>query len=237
MAQVMSLDIADIHVYYGKSYILRGVSLRVAAGEIVALIGRNGAGKTTTLKSVMGLVKPRRGTISLDGRDTEGVPPYARARMGIGYAPQDMLLFKKMTVGENMKTALRSRKPADDLDSVFELFPVLKERLNQKAGTLSGGEQQMLSIARALLTNPRILILDEPSTGLMPRAIMALADVIRRLNARGMGILLVEEKIPLVMELAQRISIMEVGKVVHEGDAESIREENLLIRYLGVGGK
>jgi branched-chain amino acid transport system ATP-binding protein len=232
----MPLDIADIHVYYGKSYILQGVSLRVAAGEIVALIGRNGAGKTTTLKSIMGLVRPRRGKISLDGKDTEGMPPFVRARRGIGYAPQEMLLFKKMTVEENMKTALRSRKSSDALDSIFELFPVLKVRLNQRAGTLSGGEQQMLNIARALLTNPQILLLDEPSTGLMPKAIMALADVIRRLSARGIGILLVEEKIPLVMELAHRISIMEIGKVVYEGDAASI-QENLLLRYLGVGGK
>lgn len=233
----MSLNVADIHVYYGKSYVLQGVSLQVAEGEIVALIGRNGAGKTTTLKSIVGLVRPRQGKIFLNGIDTEGMAPFTRARMGIGYVPQEMLLFRKLTVGENMKTALRHRKSGDALNLVFELFPVLKERLHQKAGTLSGGEQQMASIARALLTNPRILLLDEPSTGLMPTAILRLADVIRRLNARGIGILLVEEKIPLVMELAHRISIMEVGRIAYEGDSASIQEGNLLVRYLGVGGK
>lgn len=233
----MSLNVVDIHVYYGKSYVLQGVSLQVAEGEIVALIGRNGAGKTTTLKSIVGLVRPRQGKIFLNGIDTEGMAPFTRARMGIGYVPQEMLLFRKLTVGENMKTALRHRKSGDALNLVFELFPVLKERLHQKAGTLSGGEQQMASIARALLTNPRILLLDEPSTGLMPTAILRLADVIRRLNARGIGILLVEEKIPLVMELAHRISIMEVGRIAYEGDSASIQEGNLLVRYLGVGGK
>ncbi len=234
--QAVSLNVADIHVYYGKSYVLQGVSLQVAEGEIIALIGRNGAGKTTTLKSIMGLVKPRRGKIFLNGVDTEGLAPFMRARMGIGYAPQEMLLFRKLTVQENMKTALR-RKDGDALNLVFELFPVLRERLHQTAGTLSGGEQQMVSISRALLTNPRILLLDEPSTGLMPTAILRLADVIRKLNARGIGILLVEEKIPLVMELAHRISIMEVGRIAYEGDVASIQKENLLVRYLGVGGK
>jgi branched-chain amino acid transport system ATP-binding protein len=237
MSQVMLLNVTDIHVYYGKSYVLHGVSLQVAEGEIVALIGRNGAGKTTTLKSIMGLVRPRQGKIFLDGVDTEGMAPFMRARMGIGYVPQGMLLFRKLTVRENMKTALRHRKAGDALNLVFELFPVLKERLNQRAGTLSGGEQQMVSIARALLTNPRILLLDEPSTGLMPTAISRLADVIGRLNARGIGILLVEEKIPLVMELAHRVSIMEVGRIAYEGDVASIQEGNLLVRYLGVGGK
>ncbi len=233
----MSLNVADIHVYYGKSYVLQGVSLQVAEGEIVALIGRNGAGKTTTLKSIMGLVRPRHGKIFLNGVDTEGMAPFTRARMGMGYVPQEMLLFRKLTVGENMKTAMRHRKSGDALNLVFELFPVLKERLHQRAGTLSGGEQQMASIARALLTNPRILLLDEPSTGLMPMAILRLADIIRKLNATGIGILLVEEKIPLVMELAHRISIMEVGRIAYEGDAASIQEGNLLVRYLGVGGK
>jgi len=237
MVRVVSLNVADIHEYYGKSYVLQGVSLRVAEGEIVALIGRNGAGKTTTLKSIMGLVRPRQGKIFLNDVDTEGMAPFMRARMGIGYVPQEMLLFRKLTVGENMKTALRHRKSGDALNLVFELFPILKERLTQRAGTLSGGEQQMASIARALLTNPRILLLDEPSTGLMPTAILRLADVIRRLNATGIGILLVEEKIPLVMELAHRISIMEVGRIAYEGDAASIQEGNLLVRYLGVGGK
>jgi len=233
----MPLNVADIHVYYGKSYVLQGVSLQVAEGEIVALIGRNGAGKTTALKSIMGLVRPRQGKIFLNGVDTEGMAPFMRARMGIGYVPQEMLLFRKLTVRENMKTALRHQKSGDALNLVFELFPVLKERLHQRAGTLSGGEQQMASIARALLTNPRILLLDEPSTGLMPMAILRLADIVRELNATGIGILLVEEKIPLVMELAHRISIMEVGRIAYEGDVASVQEGNLLVRYLGVGGK
>lgn len=231
----MLLNVADIHVYFGKSYVLQGVSLQVAKGEIVALVGRNGAGKTTTLKSIMGLVKSRQGQIFMNDVDIKGLAPFRRARMGIGYVPQGMYLFRKLTVHENLKTGLRQKRNEDALNMVFKLFPILKERLTQKAGTLSGGEQQMVTIARALLTDPQLLLLDEPSTGLMPTMISRLADVIRRLNSTGISILLVEEKIPLAMELAHRISVMEVGKIVYEGDAASIQEGDLLMRYLGVG--
>jgi len=231
----MLLNVTDIHVYYGKSYVLQGVSLQVDKGEIVALIGRNGAGKTTTLKSIMGLVKPREGKIFLGGVDIKGMAPFRRARTGIGYVPQGMHLFRKLTVQENLKTGLGPRKDEDALNMVFELFPVLKERLTQKAGTLSGGEQQMVTIARALLTDPQLLLLDEPSTGLMPTMISRLADAIRKMNVAGISILLVEERIPLAMELAHRISVMEVGRIVYEGDVASIQEGDLLVRYLGVG--
>jgi ABC-type branched-subunit amino acid transport system ATPase component len=228
------LNVKDIHVYYGKSHVLRGVCLEVAKAEIVAIIGRNGAGKTTTLKSILGLVRIRRGGIFLDGVEISRMAPFRRARAGIGYVPQGMYLFRKLTVYENLKTGLKHRHDQNAMDMVFELFPILKDRRTQRAGTLSGGEQQMLTIARALLTDPQLLVVDEPSTGLMPTMVSRLVDVLRRLNGEGLSILLVEEKIPMAMELAHRIFVMEVGKIVHEGDAVSIQKGDLLVRHLGV---
>jgi len=231
---MMLLEVADLHVYYGKSYILRGVSLRVGRDEVVALLGRNGAGKTTTLKTIMGLLRQARGRVVLDGVDLGNLPPFRRARQGLGYVPQDRLLFGALTVGENLRSAMGRRREGQALEMVHELFPVLKERSTQTAGTLSGGEQQMLAIARALLTGPRILLLDEPSTGLMPGMVARLADVIRKLNGAGISVLLVEEKIPLALELAHRIYVVDVGSIVHESDAAGIRAGDVLVRYLGV---
>lgn len=230
----MLLQVSDIHVFYGKSYIIQGASLQVARGEIVALLGRNGAGKTTTLRSIMGLAKPQKGSISLDGTDITGLTPHEVARMGIGYVPQERGLFSKMSVWENLKTGGRNGRNNDRWDMVFDLFPVLKERLKQKAGTLSGGEQQMLAIARALLSNPQILLLDEPSTGLAPVMIGKLAEAIKRLNTDGLSILLVEEKISLALELSRRLYVMDVGRIVYDGYSEALQEEELLLRYMGV---
>ena len=164
------LKVEDIHTYYGRSYILQGASLEVRKEEIVALLGRNGAGKTTTLKTIMGLVKPRAGRILFKDGDITRLPAFKVARRGIGYVPQGRHLFPKMTVLENLKTGMRDQSDAQQLEGVFSLFPVLRERLNQLAGTLSGGEQQAVAISRALIKRPDIILLDEPTTGLMPKS-------------------------------------------------------------------
>jgi branched-chain amino acid transport system ATP-binding protein len=231
----MLLSINDIHVYYGKSYILQGVSLEVNEGEIVALLGRNGVGKTTTLRTIMGLTKPTSGKTFLKGIDTTPLPSFKIARLGIGFVPQGRRLFPELSVLENLKAGMRNKSDTAVLDDIFTLFPTLKSRLNQKARTLSGGEQQMLSISRALATKPDILLLDEPTTGLMPALVSKLEEVIKELNEKGMTILLVEEKIPFALSLADRAYIMDKGRIEYSGKVEELREEEeTLSRYLGV---
>jgi branched-chain amino acid transport system ATP-binding protein len=225
----------DIHTYYGRSYILQGVSLEVMEGEIVALLGRNGAGKTTTLKALTGLVKPKAGKIHFKSVDVTPFPAFRVARLGMGYVPQGRGLFPQMTVLENLRTGIRNRKNEAELENVFNLFPVLKERLKQKAGTLSGGEQQSLAIGRALLTQPDILLLDEPTTGLMPIIVSNLKDILRRLNSSGMAILLVEEKVPFALALADRLYFMTKGKVVYSDTRHNLEgKQEVFVRYLGV---
>ena len=225
----------DIHTYYGRSYILQGLSLEVMEGEIVALLGRNGAGKTTTLKALTGLVKPKAGKIRFKTVDVTSFPAFKVARLGMGYVPQGRGLFPKMTVLENLKTGIRNKENETVLENVFSLFPVLKERLKQKAGTLSGGEQQSLAIGRALLTQPDILLLDEPTTGLMPIIVSNLKDILRRLNSSGMAILLVEEKVPFALALADRLYFMTKGKVVYSDTRHNLEgKQDVFIKYLGV---
>ena len=225
----------DIHTYYGGSYILQGVSLEVLEGEIVALLGRNGAGKTTTLKALTGLVKPKTGKIHFKNVDVTAFPAFKVARLGMGYVPQGRGLFPKMTVLENLRTGMRKKENQGVLENVFSLFPVLKERLKQKAGTLSGGEQQSLAIGRALLTQPDILLLDEPTTGLMPIIVSNLKDILRRLNSSGMAILLVEEKVPFALALADRLYFMTKGKVVYSDTRHNLEgKQEVFIKYLGV---
>lgn len=231
----MFLKLDDVHSYYGRSYILQGVDLEVGEGEIVALLGRNGAGKTTTMKTIMGIVKPAAGKIFYKGADIASLPSYKVARRGIAYAPQGRQLFPKMTVMENLKTGMRDASSENVLDQVFELFPVLQERLSQQAGTLSGGEQQALAIARALLTRPDILMLDEPTTGLMPIIVARLGDIIRKLNETGIAILLVEEKVPFALALAERVYFMVKGKIAHSDTKENLKgRKDVFVRYLGV---
>ena len=229
------LKVEDIHTYYGDSYVLQGVSLEVKKGEVVALLGRNGAGKTTTLKTIMGIIKPRRGKILFRGVDITPIPAFKVARMGIGYVPQGRRLFPEMTVLENLKTGMRKRGNRNKLDEIFDLFPTLKDRLSQKASTLSGGEQQALSIARALLTEPEILLLDEPTTGLMPLLVSRLREVIEKLHEDGMAILLVEEKVPFALSVAERLYFMVKGKIAYEGSRRDLEDKrDVFIRYLGV---
>jgi len=229
------LRVEDIHTYYGRSYILQGTSLDVEKGEVVALLGRNGAGKTTTLKTIMGLVKPRAGRILFKDGDITRLPAFKVARRGIGYVPQGRQLFPKMTVLENLKTGLCDQSDAQQLESVFSLFPVLQERLNQLAGTLSGGEQQALAISRALIKRPDIILLDEPTTGLMPIFVFKVKEIIKKLAENGIAILLVEEKIPFALSVADQVYFMVKGKIGYRTRKEELQgKKEILIRYLGV---
>jgi branched-chain amino acid transport system ATP-binding protein len=229
------LRVEDIHTYYGRSYILQGASLEVRKEEVVALLGRNGAGKTTILKTIMGLVKPREGSVIFKDREITRLPAYKIARKGIGYVPQGRQLFPKMTVLENLKTGMRDQSDTKQLENIFSLFPVLEERLSQLAGTLSGGEQQALAISRALVKRPDIILLDEPTTGLMPIFVSKLKEIIKRLNENGMAILLVEEKIPFALSVADQVYFMVKGKIEYRASREELQgRREILIRYLGV---
>lgn len=229
------LRVEDIHTYYGRSYILQGVSLEVKREEVVALLGRNGAGKTTILKTIMGLVKPRAGSVFFKNDEITKLPAYKVARKGIGYVPQGRHLFPKMTVLENLKTGMRNQSDTQQLEGVFSLFPVLQKRLNQLAGTLSGGEQQALAISRALIMRPDIILLDEPTTGLMPIFVSKLKEIIKKLNESGMAILLVEEKIPFALSIADQVYFMVKGRIEHRASREELQgKKEILIHYLGV---
>lgn len=229
------LSVEDIHTYYGRSYILQGASLQVAQGEVVALLGRNGAGKTTTLKTIMGIVKPRAGKILFKGGEITSLASFKVARKGIGYVPQGRQLFPKMTVLENLKTGMLDHSDPQQMEGVFNLFPVLRERLKQLAGTLSGGEQQALAISRALIKKPDIILLDEPTTGLMPLFLIKLKEVIRKLTGSGMTILLVEEKIPFALSVADQVYFMVKGKIEYHASRDELEgKKEMFIRYLGV---
>jgi branched-chain amino acid transport system ATP-binding protein len=232
----MTLRLDRVSCGYGDVDVLREVSLEVAAGEVLGLLGRNGAGKTTTLRVIMGLVRARSGSITLDGAELLRVPPDEIPRRGIAYVPQGRRLFPDLTVAENLRMGLLVRGGGDEtLEPVLELFPVLRERLRQRAGTLSGGEQQMLATARALCARPALLLMDEPSEGLMPTLVDRLLRTVTALRARGVGILLVEQKVDAVLRVADRVAILEGGRIVHQGTpAELSAEPELLLRYVGV---
>lgn len=231
----MLLRLEDIHTYYGKSHILQGVSLEIEKGEIVGLLGRNGVGKTTTLNTIMGFIKPRSGKLVFKDTEFTAYPSHKIARMGISYVPQGRHLFPKMTVLENLKTGMIYAQSNEGLDRVFDLFPNLKTRLEQEAGSLSGGEQQAVAISRAILRSPDILLLDEPTTGLMPLFVSSLLEIVRRLNTEGMTILLVEEKVPFVLSLSHRIYFMVKGKVEHASTKEDlVGKTDIFVNYLGV---
>jgi branched-chain amino acid transport system ATP-binding protein len=232
--------VEDLHTYYGKSHILHGVSLHVDRGEVVGLLGRNGVGKSTTLKTIMGLVHPSRGSVLLAGKPVAGLPAHKLARLGIGYVPEDRRIFRLLTVMENLRTGLdrhgvTEAKKQELLDKVFAYFPVLAERRNQAGGTLSGGEQQMLAIARAMMLEPKIILLDEPTEGLMPRMVSQIRQIIEALHEEGVAILLVEQNVPLTLEASRRVYIMEKGAVRHHCAAAELRTNDAVIRqYLGV---
>ena len=232
--------VEDVHTYYGKSHILHGVTLTVGPGEVVGLLGRNGVGKSTTLKTIMGLVHPSHGTVLLDGNAITGLPPHKLARLGIGYVPEDRRIFRLLTVMENLRTGLdrhgvTAARKKELLEKVYTYFPVLAERRNQAGGTLSGGEQQMLAIARAMMLEPKIILLDEPTEGLMPRMVSQIRAIIEALHRDGVAILLVEQNVPLTLEASQRVYFMEKGAIRHEAAASALSVNDPVIhRYLGV---
>jgi branched-chain amino acid transport system ATP-binding protein len=232
--------VEDVHTYYGKSHILHGVTLQVAPGEVVGLLGRNGVGKSTTLKTIMGLVQPTHGAVLLDGNAITGWPAHKLARLGIGYVPEDRRIFRLLTVMENLRTGLDRDGVGEErrralLDKAFTYFPRLAERRDQPGGTLSGGEQQMLAIARAMMLEPKIILLDEPTEGLMPRMVSQIREIIDVLHKEGVAILLVEQNVPLTLEASERIYIMEKGMVRHHCAASEISVDHPLVKqYLGV---
>ncbi len=230
-----ALVVEDVHTYYGESYVLQGVSLRVEQGQVVAVLGRNGAGKTTLIRSVIGFTPPRRGRIRLWGEEITRRPPHEIARMGVGLVPQGRRIFPSLTVEENLVVAARSDGDGWDLARVYELFPRLRERRQHRGGKLSGGEQQMLAIGRALMTNPRLLLMDEPSEGLAPRLVLDLAHTLAELKQKGLSILLVEQNLPLALRLADYVYVLSKGTVVFGGTPDALRAtEEVRRRYLGV---
>ena len=223
--------------YTAGSTVVRDLALEVGRGEVLCLMGRNGAGKSTTLRAVMGLVPERSGRLVLGGRDISALPPFRIPSAGIGYVPQGRRLFSELTVRENLEVGAWSRGPGGaDFARVFDLFPVLEHRQSQVSGTLSGGEQQMLAMARALCLEPRLLLLDEPTEGLMPSMISAIRDVVRRLSEQGVAVLMVEQRIDAVLSVADRVAFMENGELKEVLAARDVAHgHDLVRRYVGVG--
>jgi len=230
------LRVEDVYTAYGLSQVLFGVSLHVAPGECVCLLGRNGVGKTTTMRSIMGLTPPRRGHVVWKGRDITGREPYEVARAGIGFVPEDRRIFADLTVGENLDVATRRRGAGGfTVERVFDLFPKLGELVDRQGGFLSGGEQQMLTIARTLMGNPELLLLDEPSEGLAPLVVEHLKAQIARLKAEGLTILLAEQNVEFCLDLADRVYVLEKGHIRYEGTARQFREdESIRHQYLAL---
>ncbi len=236
------LKLQDVQAFYGKSHVLHGVSLEVAGGQVVGLLGRNGVGKSTTLKAIMGLVAVRSGLITFGGHDLHRQKPYRIPRLGIGYVPEDRRIFPRLTVLDNLRTGLdrqgaSAARTEQLLEQAYTSFPRLKERQRQLAGTLSGGEQQMLAIARAMMLDPQIILLDEPTEGLMPRLVGQIREIIEVLRRANVSILLVEQNVPMTLAVSDRVYLMERGAVRHEAPASELSVDAAVIhKYLGVQG-
>ncbi len=235
MAQTI-LGVEDVYTSYGLSQVLFGVSLRVSPGECVCLLGRNGVGKTTTMRSIMGLTAPRRGRVEWKGRDITGWAPWDVAQAGIGFVPEDRRIFADLTVWENLDVASRGRRNGGfTVERVFDLFPKLRELVDRQGGFLSGGEQQMLTIARTLMGNPELLLLDEPSEGLAPLVVEHLKEQISRLKSEGLTILLAEQNVEFCLDLADRVYVLEKGHIRYEGTARDFRaDESIRHQYLAL---
>jgi branched-chain amino acid transport system ATP-binding protein len=237
---VAILEVQQVHTYYGNIQALKGISLKVEKGEIVTLIGSNGAGKTTTLRTISGVLRPRKGTVRMGDRDITKVPANEIVRLGIAHSPEGRRIFSRMSVKENLEMGAyaRSDPPAEiakDFERVYELFPRLKERITQRAGTLSGGEQQMLAIGRALMARPAVLLLDEPSMGLAPVLVELVFKTIQDINAQGMTVLLVEQNAHMALSIAHRGYVLQTGRIVLSDSAKNL-EANEMVRkaYLGL---
>ena len=232
----MLLRVEQLHVAYGGIEALKGVELEVDEGAIVTLLGANGAGKTTTLRTISGLLRPRAGSIEFDGRRIDRIPPHEMAGIGIAHVPEGRRIFPRMSVHENLLMGAYHRRDSvdEDIDRVHELFPVLKERSSQDGGTLSGGEQQMLAIARALMSRPRLLLLDEPSMGLAPMIVARIFEIIREINEQGTTVLLVEQNAAQALRLATRGYVLETGRIVIEDDSAALlADDRIRAAYLG----
>jgi len=233
----MLLKVNDINVYYGAIHAIKGVSFEVNEGEIVTLIGANGAGKSTTLKTVSGILRSKTGSIEFEGNDISKLPPHKLPAMGIAHVPEGRRIFHQLTTKENLEMGAYTRPMSEvksSMEDVFNRFPRLRERQNQVAGTLSGGEQQMLAMGRALMCRPKLMMLDEPSMGLSPLLVQQIFDIIKELNAAGTTILLVEQNAKMALSIADRAYVLETGKVVMSGDAEEmLSDESVKKAYLG----
>ncbi len=232
------LELKNVHTYYGNIHALKGVSLVVNKGEVVTLIGSNGAGKTTTLRTIQGILRPREGSILLEGEELTKLPPHEIVKRGVSQSPEGRLIFPRMSVKENLEMGAyqRNDKPgiAEDMEKVFKLFPRLKERIGQRGGTLSGGEQQMLSMGRALMARPRVMLLDEPSMGLAPILVDQIFDIIRELHSEGVTILLVEQNARLALSVADRGYVLETGEMALSGPAKDLlHDPSVKAAYLG----
>ena len=231
----MILGVDNLHAHYGKSHVLQGISFHVNNGELVTLLGRNGAGKTTTLKSIVGVVPPTQGTVRLFGHELQGMPSHVIARQGVCLVPEHRGIFKLLTVEENLMLAQRRGSPWQ-LEDIYRIFPRLKERRRNGGGQLSGGEQQMLAIGRALMNDPKLLMLDEPVEGLAPVIVEEIVEQLKAIKAAGVAILLVEQNLEVCTQLADRHYIVEQGRIVHAAsNAEFLADDAVKDRYLGVG--
>ena len=237
-----ALSVSDLHAYYGDSHVLYGVSFALEESRVLALLGRNGAGKTTCISSIMGLLPPRGGEIRLFGEKISGLPPEAISRLGVGLVPQGRRIFPTLSVRENLVVAAQRQNGAGKapgktwtLDRIYDLFPRMQERQNQLAGSLSGGEQQMLAIGRALMGNPKVLLLDEPSEGLAPLIVQEVGRTIQRLKDEGQSIILVEQNSRMALEVADQVVILNTGETAFSGSADEVRaDEDLVTRNLGI---
>jgi branched-chain amino acid transport system ATP-binding protein len=223
------LIVADLHAHYGKSHVLQGVSFGVERHSITAILGRNGSGRSTTLKALMGIVQPTRGRLVLDGSDFAGMPVDRISKMGIAYVPEDRQVFSNLTVTENLEVgrqATRPGSPSWSRDNMFDYFPRLRERQNQRAGTMSGGEQQMLTLCRSLMGNPKLLLVDEPTEGLAPKIVEALSGVLQDIARRGVTILLVEQKLTLALRISGHVLVVGHGQIVLDADLDEFRQRD-----------
>ena len=223
------LEVVDLHAYYGKSHILQGVSFRVGDGEIVSLLGRNGAGRSTTVKTIMGQVPPV-GTIRFNGERIDGLTPHAIAHKGLGYVPEDRAIFPTLTVRENLLLGMKSKRSSGrwSIDDMFALFPLLRERADAPGGVLSGGEQQMLTICRSLMGDPNLLMVDEPTEGLAPRMVALVRALLEKIAARGVAILIIEQRLTIALAICHRLYVMGHGRVVFEGNPRELRANDAI---------